>query len=284
MLYQTYQGDIEVLIVDGGSTDRTLEIAEAWGAKILETNIRNIALARNILLERASGDVLIFVDSDVILPPYFVELHVNEHQRNPEIDILTNNIVTVTEAPRIEDLRKLPKPEKVYIKPVKKMAEFAQMASSLKRRVTAKVRYDTDFARAHEDGYFFHATLRSGLKIYKALNITVFHYKPVKKLSFIDKVVCSYRNASFPLFLKKFGLWYPRANPGHAIRFLGRFSMMLSLALAPICYQALAISVAYWCIYSIAKKRFDPLWLPCELATMLGEIRFLVRLLRRNFK
>ena len=63
---------LEVIVVDGGSEDRTVELARGLGAKVIERP-SNIAEARNIGAENARGDHLLFLDADTVLPPGFME-------------------------------------------------------------------------------------------------------------------------------------------------------------------------------------------------------------------
>ena len=56
----------EVILVDDGSSDGTAEAAAALGAWVISTNRRlGQAAARNLGSQRASGDILWFVDADV---------------------------------------------------------------------------------------------------------------------------------------------------------------------------------------------------------------------------
>jgi len=60
---------LEVIVVDDASTDRTSDAARAAGARVLRTDQRrNAGGARNIGIEASSGDVLAFLDADVVAP------------------------------------------------------------------------------------------------------------------------------------------------------------------------------------------------------------------------
>ncbi len=55
----------EMIVVDTGSTDRTVEIAESFGAKVVHFPWNgSFADARNASIEAASGDWLIYLDAD----------------------------------------------------------------------------------------------------------------------------------------------------------------------------------------------------------------------------
>jgi glycosyltransferase involved in cell wall biosynthesis len=57
----------EVLVVDDGSTDESPAIARAHGARVVEHGRnRGLAAARNTCLERASGEIIIFIDADAV--------------------------------------------------------------------------------------------------------------------------------------------------------------------------------------------------------------------------
>lgn len=54
----------EIIVVDDASTDATASLATAAGAEVVSINRRQIAAARNAGAQRASGEVLFFVDAD----------------------------------------------------------------------------------------------------------------------------------------------------------------------------------------------------------------------------
>ncbi|MDG9667853.1 glycosyltransferase [Hahella sp. CR1] len=59
----------EVIVVDNGSTDRTSQIAESLGCQVLVAPGVLIGELRNIGAQKASGDILLFNDADVLLTP-----------------------------------------------------------------------------------------------------------------------------------------------------------------------------------------------------------------------
>jgi glycosyltransferase involved in cell wall biosynthesis len=62
---QTYK-NVEVIVVDRFSRDKTIEIAKSYGAKILQVNAER-AEAKNFGLKNATGKYVLFVDSDMEL-------------------------------------------------------------------------------------------------------------------------------------------------------------------------------------------------------------------------
>ena len=56
--------DFELIVCDNNSTDRTAEIAQAAGARVVFEPVNQIARARNRGAAAAAGDWLIFVDAD----------------------------------------------------------------------------------------------------------------------------------------------------------------------------------------------------------------------------
>lgn len=54
--------------MDGGSTDKTREVAKSMGARVIEAP-KGRATQMNAGARVAKGDVLLFLHSDCVLPP-----------------------------------------------------------------------------------------------------------------------------------------------------------------------------------------------------------------------
>ncbi len=64
---------LEVIVVDGGSSDETVEKARRFTDKTYRINERGIAKARNYGAHQSTGNILIFLDADVTPPTDFAE-------------------------------------------------------------------------------------------------------------------------------------------------------------------------------------------------------------------
>ena len=59
---------VEIIVVDNDSTDRTAEIACDLGARVVPVPEHNIARVRNKGASVASGELIIFLDADTLIP------------------------------------------------------------------------------------------------------------------------------------------------------------------------------------------------------------------------
>ena len=64
---------VEVIVVDNDSEDATAGIALSRGANVIHEPVRGISRARNSGTQLAGGEVLVFVDADVIVPPEILQ-------------------------------------------------------------------------------------------------------------------------------------------------------------------------------------------------------------------
>ncbi|MBV8749467.1 MAG: glycosyltransferase [Candidatus Eremiobacteraeota bacterium] len=70
---------VELVVVDNGSTDATPQVAARHGAVYAYVAEPHRGKARNAGIDCASGDVVLFVDDDVVTPPHFLAAHAQAH-------------------------------------------------------------------------------------------------------------------------------------------------------------------------------------------------------------
>ncbi len=58
----------EILVVDGGSEDETIAIAQKLGARVIAASQRGRSLQMNLGAEAATGDILCFLHADTFVP------------------------------------------------------------------------------------------------------------------------------------------------------------------------------------------------------------------------
>ncbi|MGD0617906.1 MAG: glycosyltransferase family 2 protein [Bryobacteraceae bacterium] len=59
----------EVIVVDNGSTDRTADVARAWGAQVIREEVRGYGRSYKRGFASAQGDLIITLDGDHSYPP-----------------------------------------------------------------------------------------------------------------------------------------------------------------------------------------------------------------------
>ena len=76
---------IEIILADAHSTDRTRDIAQKFGATVLDDNGKNMEEGKRLALQHATGEHVVFVDADneITHADYF-SLAVEALQKNPQ--------------------------------------------------------------------------------------------------------------------------------------------------------------------------------------------------------
>jgi len=71
---------LEIIVVDGRSTDRTREIVEKYPVKMILQDGKGLNLARNTGFRRSSGEIVLFTDSDCVVPRDWARLMVRNFE------------------------------------------------------------------------------------------------------------------------------------------------------------------------------------------------------------
>jgi glycosyltransferase involved in cell wall biosynthesis len=77
---QTLDQDYEVVVVDDGSTDGTVEWLNQFSqsfphVRLVQQHHQGPAAARNLGVEQAAGNTIVFIDSDLVVTEIFLEAH-----------------------------------------------------------------------------------------------------------------------------------------------------------------------------------------------------------------
>ena len=92
ILSQCLDEELEIIVVDDASEDRTAEIVRNYPVQLVELEQNQGAgFARNLGAERSRGEILVFVDADVVLLPGSLKLIKDFFTQNPEYAGLVGN-------------------------------------------------------------------------------------------------------------------------------------------------------------------------------------------------
>lgn len=73
VLAATFSAEVEILVVDGGSTDNTVALAQSGGAHAVVSERKGRGAQMNVGAAMAQGNILYFLHADSIPPPNFVD-------------------------------------------------------------------------------------------------------------------------------------------------------------------------------------------------------------------
>lgn len=93
----------EVIVADGGSADKTVEIAKAAGAVVFDNPQRTAASGRNVGISKASGDIIAFTDGDNYVDEKWIESIIKSFENDSDLDGIGGKVVPAPPANKVEE-------------------------------------------------------------------------------------------------------------------------------------------------------------------------------------
>lgn len=95
---QDFEG-FEVIVVDGGSTDRTATIARSCGARVIVADHAGISYQENLGSKAALGEIIAFTQADTLVPPDWLRKIFREFEEDPDLVAVTGPLEVPSDAP-----------------------------------------------------------------------------------------------------------------------------------------------------------------------------------------
>ena len=95
---QTYSL-LEIIVVDDGSTDKSVKIAESYGdpVKVIKQKNSGVSAARNTGIMSAKGKYIMLLDADDIITPESLSNKMHLMDKNPAFGIIVSNYREISE-------------------------------------------------------------------------------------------------------------------------------------------------------------------------------------------
>lgn len=170
---QTAQ-NVEVIVIDDGSEDHTLEIAQALAQKygnikVLHTENGGVSRARNIGLDNANGEYIAFLDADDMLLPDALE-RMEKCLQETGGDICATRAIRGENSPKPSDAENEPEIWDAMLGIKYVLGDHTSIYSCWAKLYNGEKIKSIRFPegkRVHEDSYFVFLCIFSGMRLVK---------------------------------------------------------------------------------------------------------------------
>lgn len=208
--YDRNISDLEIIVVDSGSTDNSIEILEKYDDKIKiilkpkKLSRLSPAMARNTGVNNSTGDILIFSDGDCTPPLNWVESMINsfeEHEidcvigsRDPDIGVGTGTFIRRYNFILYSNKFTIPEPIIINSKSIRENKQLVFLAANnfaIKRKIWNELGgMKTIFKNPScEDLMLESEIIKSNYNVYFNPYIKVRHLHPISLASIFRKAI-----------------------------------------------------------------------------------------------
>lgn len=184
IISQTYR-NLEIIVINDGSTDFSLEIAQTYAdkddrIKVFSQDNAGLSEARNRGLSVATGDLITFVDSDDLLLPDAMEI-LNGVMLQTEADIVEGGIISGDTIPK-------------KIKKSSQKIDLFIPEEAISRVLYQKILLPSAWGKLYKSALFENIKYSKGI-LYEDLDIFYKIYDRSARIAYIDYPVYFYRNS-----------------------------------------------------------------------------------------
>ena len=178
-LAMTPADNYEMLVIDNGSSDATVDIAEKHGAKVLVLPQVNISTLRNYGALNAGGDLLVFIDADVQIDSDFVA-NAAKYLIDKNVAVVTGKIGIPDECTWVEKTWSLNRLTGDIVSPVK---WSSSMNMVIRKDVFVAIDGFSEKMETCEDVELSLRIIKKGYLILYASDVRVVHHGEAKTLA-----------------------------------------------------------------------------------------------------
>lgn len=274
--------NFEVIVVDGGSTDRTVSIVQQYPVRLIVDKGGTIAHGRNLGIQASSGEYVAFTDSDCTVEKDWLTSLIVELQNNADVIAVGGpNLVSDFDAPLGKVIGYMQEtfigsggsPQSYALKDSKYVYSLANCNAMYRKKVLLEESFD-DKLNVGEDCELNYRLTRKGYSFLYLPNAVVWHSRPQGFKAFFKKMF-SYGDAMAKVTKKhkRIVRWFAPI-PSIALfallidlLFIGMFPVMAYVALAVLSLYAavlLGSTIKVYSRYPCRASLFVILLLPLQ--------------------
>jgi len=203
-----YSGEVETIVVDGGSTDRTAQIVSKYSSVKLIIAHCNISEGRNIGISSSTGEIMAFIDGDCIAEPDWIKNIVRHFIEDSEIAIVGGPYIPLENQGIVADY--LAVYQGTYFPETSGTTTYEHIAmgnAAIRKEIIKKVGGFDSGADHFEDEDINFRSWKLGLKLFFADDVRVFH-KYRTSLKDASAVILRRSEANFKFNQKHKRYWH----------------------------------------------------------------------------
>lgn len=192
---QTHQ-DWELILIDDGSTDKSLQIARSVQDPrvrvISDGENKKLAGRLNEVTKLAKYDFIARMDADDLIFPNRIEKQINYLKQNPDLDIVTTGVYSILNDLTIKGVRGQDYEYPSFLDILKKKKSVIHAALLARKSWYERNKYDESLSVAQDLDLWLRASKKDDFKV-KSISDPLYMYREENNIT-TDKILRAYRN------------------------------------------------------------------------------------------